>query len=306
MKKDQYIIFHSNSTPTYDIAGTAVVKCLKNNFPEKKIIVVTNFPEIWLHNPNVFRVYRLGQTPYFYEDYVNDKNSVIFAHNPTSESDYLNKKNHIIESWCQMCGVKWAGPDSDEKPSLYFTDREKEVSMRLTQTDKPIFLIQPYEMFGALSPAGWSWPKDMPIFVANQIVNKMSQKGYAPVIIKGKNQKPIGGAMNLEMNLRQTMATLFFTEKRLFVDSFMAATAAALELPSVVTFLATHPKQNGYPENKNMVMDIKTELKEEIDQYHPTLDVGNAILQKNIDTIPAYDIDKILEALDKTGEVTKK
>jgi hypothetical protein len=296
-QNNEYIVFHSNNTPTVDIAGTAVVKALKNNFPDKKIIVVSNFPEIYLHNPNIYRAYKMGQTPYFYEEFIKNKNTKVFGHDPLKESDYVGKNSHIIESWCKMCGIKWKGPESDELPKLYFTAREEEVSMRLTQSNKPLFFIQPYEMFGAVSPAGWSWPKDIPIHVANQIVHKIAMNGYTPVLIKNGNQKPLAEVLNLQLNLRQTLAALKFSEKRLFVDSFLAAASAAMDLPSVVTWLGTNPKQNGYKIHNNLIMKAKTELKEEIDKYHPTLDLDGVHLMKQVDVSNVYDSDAIVKEI---------
>lgn len=296
MKKgldDKYIIFQSNNTPAVDLAGTAVVKAIKKTYPNHKIIVTTNFVEVWLHNPSVYRVYRLGQTPYFYQDFIKDKDTLIFAHDPTRDNQYINKEKHLTEVWCNMCGIKYNG----ELPSLHFTQRESEVAWRLTKTDKPLFFIQPFEMFGAVSPNGWSWPKDIPVSIINQISNEMSVEGYLPVIIKNQNQPPVSSAHVLQLNLRLTMAALQFSEKRLFIDSFLQVAAAAIDKPSVVTWLATHPNNNGYKIHNNIMANIKTNYKEEIDNYCHNLDFNQFILNKKIDTSEAYSKETIIQAL---------
>ncbi len=288
-----YIVLQSHNTPSVDLAGTAVVKALHKAHPDAKIIVTSNFPEIWLHNPDVWRVYRLGQTPYFFEDFVEGRDTKIFAHDPTKSSDYVTGVKHLIEAWCDMCEVPYSG----ELPSLHFTQRESEVAMRMTKSDRPLFFIQPYEMYGAVSQTGWSWPKDLPTDIASKIVNKMIVAGYQPVLIKNQNQPAIAGAGILQMSLRLALAALQYSTKRLFVDSFMQVAAAAIGKPSVVTWLSTHPQKTGYDIHTNILARIDTDLKNILDQYHPFFDVDNKMLNSNVDTSRAYDVDAIVKAL---------
>ncbi len=291
--KSEYIVLQSNHTPAVDIAGTAVAEAIHKAHPEKRLIVTTNFPEVWLHNPHVWRVYKLGQTPYFFEDFVEGRDTQIFIHDPVKSSDFINGTNHLIKVWCDMCEV----PYNNEKPALYFTQRESEVAMRMTQSERPLFFIQPYEMHGAVSQTGWSWPKDLPTDVAAKIVNKMVVAGYQPVLIKNQNQPAIAGAGILQMNLRLALAALQYSSKRLFVDSFMQAAAAALGKPSVVTWLSTHPQKTGYNMHTNIVARIDTDLKNILDQYHPLFDIDNKMINSHVDTSRAYDVDAIIKAL---------
>ena len=53
----------------------------------------------------------------------------------------------------------------------------------------------------------------------------------------------------------------------------------------------------GYKINKNIVLKTKTELKEEIDKYQPNIDLNGVILQKQINTIQAYNIDEIVNEI---------
>lgn len=290
---EKYLIFQVNSTPEVDLAGTAVVSALKKAHPERKIVVVTNFVEVWLHNPDVFRVYRIGQTPYFHEEFIANKDSLVFAQNPLLADSYIKKESHLIDAWCEMCGVERRGA----KPHLHFTQRESEVAWRLTKTDKPIFLMQPYETFGVVGQNGLSWTKDLPASILNEVVHKISAAGFLPVMIKDDNQPHIHGCEVLKMNLRLTMAAVQFSEKRLFVDSFMQAVAAALELPSTVTWLAHHPKNRGYELHDNIVGNIDTDLKKIIDNHNHVLDHENQTLNKIVDLSKVYDADEIITSI---------
>jgi uncharacterized phage-like protein YoqJ len=63
--KDNYIIFNPEGGLGKIIASTAVVRNIKATYPDHKIIIVTPWPEVFLNNPNVERVYRSGNTPLF-------------------------------------------------------------------------------------------------------------------------------------------------------------------------------------------------------------------------------------------------
>ena len=70
--KDNYIIFNPEGGLGKIIASTAVVRSIKQQYPNHKIVVITPWPEVYLNNPNVYRVFRSGNTPYFYKDYIKD------------------------------------------------------------------------------------------------------------------------------------------------------------------------------------------------------------------------------------------
>ena len=70
---DKYLIFHVEGGLGKNIASTAVVTHLKKKYPDRRIIVVSPYPEIFLNNKYIYRVYRFGATPYFYDDYIMEK-----------------------------------------------------------------------------------------------------------------------------------------------------------------------------------------------------------------------------------------
>jgi len=48
--------------------ATAACKAVKTQYPKSKLIVITGYPEVFLCNPNVDRVFRHGDINYFYEE----------------------------------------------------------------------------------------------------------------------------------------------------------------------------------------------------------------------------------------------
>ena len=57
-------------------------KSIRSAYPDYKVVVVTAWPEDFLNNPDIYRVYKFGSIPYFYEDYIKDKNTKIFRLEP--------------------------------------------------------------------------------------------------------------------------------------------------------------------------------------------------------------------------------
>ena len=99
--KRRYSIFHVQGGLGKHIAATAVAKCIKNNYPDRDLIVVCPFIDIFINLKYVDRVYPLGQTQYFYQNYIENKDSInipkrILFHPPTkNEQQYIEelKKN---------------------------------------------------------------------------------------------------------------------------------------------------------------------------------------------------------------------
>jgi uncharacterized phage-like protein YoqJ len=64
----QYSIFHVQGGIGKHVAATAIAQVIKNNHPERKLIVVCAYPEVFSNLDFVDRVYQLGATSYFYQN----------------------------------------------------------------------------------------------------------------------------------------------------------------------------------------------------------------------------------------------
>ncbi|MFZ9376790.1 MAG: hypothetical protein ACO25K_06670, partial [Candidatus Fonsibacter ubiquis] len=60
--KSKYSIFHVQGGIGKHIAATAVAKAIKNNHPDRKLIVVCAYTDIFINLTFVDRVYSLGRT----------------------------------------------------------------------------------------------------------------------------------------------------------------------------------------------------------------------------------------------------
>ena len=118
-KKDNYVIFNPEGGLGKIIASTAVVKAIKKKYPDHKIIVMSPWSEVFLNNPYVYRVFRAGQHPYFYKDYIEGRESIVLKGEPYFDTNHLYQKQHVVQSWCNLHDLPF---DGDVKPELYLTD----------------------------------------------------------------------------------------------------------------------------------------------------------------------------------------
>ena len=116
-------LVRSTREPPASATGTAVANAINTKYPDRKLIVVTPWPEVYLNNPIVHRVFRPGHMPYFYEDYIKGKDTIVFKGEPYYNTGHLYNKQHLIQSWCQTHSLEF---DDNLKPELFFTSVEIE------------------------------------------------------------------------------------------------------------------------------------------------------------------------------------
>ena len=70
---DKFCVWYLEGGLGKNVAATALIKDVKEKYADRKLIMVVSYPEIFLNNPYVDRVYRVGMTSYFYDDYIKGK-----------------------------------------------------------------------------------------------------------------------------------------------------------------------------------------------------------------------------------------
>jgi hypothetical protein len=289
----EYVIFHIEGGIGKNILATAVVKAIQKFYPNKKIVIVTAWADVWVNNPLVYRTYIFGALNYFYDEFVKDQESLVFMHDPYHETNHFYKREHLIETWCKLIGVPFNG----ETPELYLTPRETEFVknsiLGRVRNGKPLLVIQPN---GGSQEAPYSWARDIPYSTAQEIVNFYS-KDYQILQIKRESQPLLNGAIPLTLPLRQIFAILTFSDKRLFIDSFGQHAAAALNLPSVVTWVANSPKVFGYDIHTNIVTTAKEAFNTTKYSYLQPYNILGDVKEFPYDTNILFDKETILDAL---------
>ena len=96
------IVFQINGGIGKCVIATAVCEAIKKEYPKSKLIVISGYPDVFLNNPNVDRAFVFGGVSYFYEEYIEDKEFKIFAHDPCLQTEHVEQKEHLIKTWCEM------------------------------------------------------------------------------------------------------------------------------------------------------------------------------------------------------------
>lgn len=251
------IIFQINGGIGKVIASTAICVSIKEKYPNDKLIVVSGYPEVFLGNKNVDRAFAFGQQAYFYKEYVENQDILVFAQEPYLEAKHIKQEEHLIETWCKMNDL----PVTKRHGELFTTQREKDFFGKGYASEKPILLI--HANGGAETEQKYSWARDIPSIVVNEVISQYS-KDYHIVQIRREHQIAYSGASSVLDSFRSLLILIGLSEKRLFIDSFSQHAAAAFGLPSSVLWIGTSPKVFGYDLHKNIEsqpMTVEPELR---------------------------------------------
>lgn len=278
------IVFQINGGIGKCVIATAVCEAIKKEYPESKLIVISGYPDVFLNNPNVDRAFAFGGFSYFYEEYIEDKEFKIFAHDPYLQTEHVEQKEHLIKTWCEMFNIPYNG----ESPRIYLTDREIKFFGNKFSSDKPLFLLQTNG--GAPSDMAYSWSRDMPISIANDIVNEFKDV-YNIIHIRREDQIPLENTIPITDSFRALAVLISLSRKRLFIDSFCQHTAAALELPSTVCWITNKPNVFGYEIHDNIISNIFTVKPELRNAYLSKFNIGGDLLE-----FPYNDESEIFDA----------
>lgn len=287
--ENRYAIIQIEGGVGKNVMATAVVRAIAKAHPERKIVVVTAYPEVWDCNPRIHRAVSFSGIDYFYEDYVYGKESIFFLQDPYRHTGCINRTRHLTDVWCEICGVEWDGP----RPEMYFTRLESEFMQSYISSDpRPVLLMQPFG--GADQSSKYSWARDIHPTVASEIARELSGE-YRIIQVRREDQILVDGAESLTTNARQLALCALYSKKRLFIDSYMQHACAALGLNSTVIWIGNSPTVFGYAENDNIVVPFeKGSLRSSV--YEPFSITGNPT---QIATPPdmLFDKERIIQSI---------
>jgi len=244
------VIFHVEGGLGKNVAATAVLRAIRKKHPDRQIIAVVSYPEVFLFNNNADRVYRVGATPYFWADYIKDKNPIIYKHEPYFESSHISKQKHLIDTWCDSHGLE----NDDKGPDLPMNLIQSSMSNKFVR-NRPVLLIQTNGGPMKEQPFDYSWARDIPRPIGEQIVNAAKKEFHIMQVCRTDSQvlPGVDEVFNQPLSNMELFSILRVTSKRVLIDSCLQHAAAALNLPSTVLWVATSPIQFGYKLHTNVV-----------------------------------------------------
>jgi hypothetical protein len=238
MAEKKYSIFQIQGGLGKHIAATAVGQAIKNNYPDRELVVVCAWPELWASLPFVHRVFPLGNTQYFYEEYIDGKDSLIFANEPYFTTTHIHKTHKLVESWCKLYGIDY----NNEQPSLRINPEQKKA---IRSFYEPKFEGKPFMMIhtnGGLftNERPYCWSRDIPIDVAEKVVKHFKKSHFIMQVTRPASPKLEDAFVRSEqLSNTELVGLLELTDKRLLIDSSLQHAAAAFKLPSTVLWNAT-------------------------------------------------------------------
>lgn len=247
------IIFQVNGGIGKSIMATAVCRAIKKAYPDYNLIVLSGYPEVFIGNPNVYRFYRSGMAPYFYEDFVKGDQTIFMCDEPYLAKGYLTKTKHLTEAWCDVLGIKYDGC----KPDLFLNPIEINKTRIQGPNGKPVLVFQPFG--GGSKEVQYSWNRDIPPHQAQMIANTLSQK-YHVVQICRDDQIKLQNVQPIHAPFRDLFGIIANSQARLGIDSFMQHTAAAFDQQTTVGWVTNTPIVFGYKKNKNVFPDPKLKI----------------------------------------------
>lgn len=307
MADKKYCIFQVNGGLGKHIAATAVAQVIKRTYPDRELVCVVAWPELWASLPFVHRVFPIGNTQYFYEEYIEGKDSLIFANEPYFTTTHVNKTHRLVESWCKMYGLDY----QNEQPVLRINPEQRKAlkNFYLPRFEgKPMLLLQTNGgLFSNERPFCWS--RDMPIEVAQKVAQHFSKSHFVMQITRPSSPRLENVFVRHEqLSNTELVGIVELSSKRLLIDSSLQHAAAAFNLPSTVLWNATSSVIFGHSLHDNI------QAKEKPQKALPGSYLFDYQFDANENEFPyeeddlkdLYNIDQIIASLEKqTNEPSK-
>jgi len=297
---EKYVVFHVEGGLGKNVASTAVIKNIAEKHKDRKLIVMATFPEIFLNNPYVHRAFRMGMTPYFWEDYISGKDTIVLKREPYFETNHIMQKTPLHETWHKMYDL----PYNKEKdlPELFNNMIQTEMSATWKR-QRPILLL--HTNGGPLMDGApiYAWTRDMPRYVAETIIQNYAQQYHIIQVVKHESQaiqSPMVEVVHRAMSNMELFSLVRASAKRVLIDSCLQHAAAAFKLPSTVLWVGTHPEMFGYSMHTNVKAKKPTGNVKNIDGSYFDYQLDGQFHECPYNTPDEiFDINEVLKAINK-------
>lgn len=312
--KVKNIVFVSEGGLGKVIASTAVVKRLKEEFPEKRIIVVTGYPDIFQYNPHVFKTFNFSNPLYFYDDYINEE-SFLIKTEPYVAYEYMEQRQHLIDVWCKQIGIERKGA----MPEMFFMKNEMESAQlytdKLSHSGKKKFVL--IQWVGGIVPAtkdkssfvdslNRMHRRSLPFSVAQKLVNKFVSRDFVVGSVQHENFPELQGTERIffpNQPARSVVLLLKYSRGFVGIDSFLQHASALFMNKGVVCWGGTSPNKLGYEHNINLTKQAcPTPFCHRPDSYvfdqNPNMGMWNC---PHDSACMNFDADEIIQAYEEIG-----
>ena len=286
------IIFQIDGGLGKSIMATAMVQVIKKRYKNSNLIVVTAYPDVFLNNPQVSKIYRPEQMNGAYLKYIKDQDCKLFIEDPYRHTSFLTEKEHLFKTWCKIYGLHY----NNEQRKIYLTQPELDYFSPFYKLDKPILAIQTN---GGPQGQGfqYSWTRDIPEPTVLNVIDHY-KNDYAIIHIKRKDQYTYPDTMQALDGFRSIAILLQMSSKRLLIDSFSQHLAAAMNVKSTVCWVTTKPTVFGYKLHDNIQANLftkKPQIQNSVYQPFNLAQDIHSIPYNNLNEV--FDVNKIITSL---------
>jgi hypothetical protein len=255
----------------------------------KKVIVITSHPEVFWHNPYVYKVYGLGRE-YLWDDVI--KHGEYLYPEPYFNYKYYNQEHHLIQSFDMLLN---GGSGKFYTPKLYLTKEELSWATDFIQARRKDSGKQYVAMFQCTGSSAKlvdgniedTTNRSLPINIIKSIVLNSDC-----VYINASNISfDMDNIWNQNFTLRELFALTACSDFIVGVDSYLMHVGAAFNKVGMVFFGGTYPQNLGYSNYRMAVREgfPKTYLPNRfsgfIDENKGALDFDSNELEVIIKTI---------------------
>lgn len=290
----KYFIWHIQGGLGKNIAATSLCKDIKEAYPDRKLIMVVSYPEAFLNNPYIDRVYNLAQAPYFYEDYIEGKDVIISRHEPYNQTGHITKTKHLIENWCDLLEIKY----TEQQPQVFANFVQRQL-IGLWQRQKPAIVLQTGGGPNQGQKYSYSWTRDMPQEIAQAIANKYRDQYHIFQVTRPDGYQMEGvERVDQQLSNIELFAILVNAQKRVLIDSCLQHAAAAFKLPSTVLWIGTSPTVFGYKLHNNIPAKLPRKANQLIGSYLFDYQFENNLYEcPYMELQDMFDVDQILKSI---------
>jgi len=292
----KYSLFHVEGGLGKHVASIAVARTIKNNYPDRDLIVVCAYPEPFINLPFIDRVYRLGNTPYFYQDYILNKDTLIFKQEPYFTSTHIHKRLPLVESWCDVLNLEYNGEVSE----LIFNIRHRQRGYQLWNREKPVLVLNSNGGPLENQPYLYAWTRDIPYRTTQELADYFSKDYHVIQIARHESNivTNVEGVYQPLSNM-ELFSLLLYSDKQILIDSALQHAAAALNKKSTVLWVATSPQIFGYDIHDNIVANIPENFKLP-DSYLFDYNFNGNLHECPLITDDIFNVNEIISSVENT------
>lgn len=294
---EKYFVWHIEGGLGKNVAATALCESIKKAYPDRKLITVVSHPEVFLNNPFIDRVYFIGNKPYFYNDYIEGKDTIISKQEPYNQTGHILRQKHLIENWCDILNIEY----TKQQPQI-FVNMAQKMTVGMWARQKPVMVLQTNGGPLTGQKYGYSWARDIHFDIAQQICDRYSKDYHILQITRPDSQKLSGAeVIDRPLSNMELFAVLVAAKKRVLIDSCLQHAAAAFKLPSTVLWIGTSPTVFGYSAHNNIVANPPKGATKLIESYLFDYNLDGILHEcPYIDASEIFDLADIYRSIDKT------